>query len=213
MIKINKFRVHYIEPIIMLVEIMLIIVLTNCSTSQLRVSEFKFTYNNQNYIVRSSYSKGNPESCNQLIGNNFVAFDLNQDRIIDKIDKGPVSLAAAQEIYDYCLDFLEKKNKLNEVGANNNKYTLSVSDFIFEVKTFYQAGVEPFNEFVITSKRQSKEYLKISVYIDNGADGILDEQLKGLITLNEAQRHYKKVLLEGLKSNDLKKTNTAILTK
>ncbi len=65
------------EPIIFIVGILLILVLTSCTASNLKVSEFKFVYDNQSYVVRSAYCSGNPESCNQLIGDKFIAVDMN----------------------------------------------------------------------------------------------------------------------------------------
>jgi hypothetical protein len=81
-----------------------VLTLNGCVSSDLKISEFKFKYNDKDYIIRSAYCPDNTASCNQLIGNDFIAVDMNQDRIIDKINKGNVSLSEAQAIYDYSLD-------------------------------------------------------------------------------------------------------------
>ena len=79
------------------------------------------------------YCPDNPQSCNHLIGNDFVAVDLNQDRIIDEIIRGDISKYEAQIIYDYSLELLEKENKLNQVRdkSNESKYILTKLNFTF----------------------------------------------------------------------------------
>ena len=70
-----------------------VIFISGCVSSDLQVSEFRFKYNNKDYIIRSSYCPDNPASCNQLIGNDFIAVDMNQDRIIDKINASKLESA------------------------------------------------------------------------------------------------------------------------
>ena len=79
----------------------------------------------------SAYCPGNPESCNQLSSENFIAADLNQDRIIDEIISGDVTLGEVQEIYDYCLNLLESQNKLSQIKKEDKKYTYSDFEFNF----------------------------------------------------------------------------------
>jgi len=211
--KISRIRHNIFEPTLLLIDITLILIFTSCVSSELRVSQFEFIYNNQNYIVRSAYSPGNPESRNQLIGDNFLAVDMNQDRVIDKITNGDISFAEAQEIYDYCLNLLERENKLGEVNRENKRYTLSESDYNYEIKTFYHKINSPFNEFTITDKRGGRDYHKVSILLDENADGLLDELLKGGVLVSKAQVDYDRVLLKGLKSKGLKKVNGSIFIK
>jgi hypothetical protein len=204
---------NILEPILIIIELVLIIIFTSCYSSELRVSEFEFLYNDQNYIIRSAYCPNNPESCNQLISNKFVAVDLNQDRIIDKISDGDVDLAEAQEIYDYSLNLLQKMDKLNEVNRENNNYVLNEVNYDFEIKTFHPKLDSPFNEFTITDKQAGKSFYKVSILIDKNADGKLNELLKGGMLIDEAQIHYDMVIQIGLTNKDLKKINDSILIK
>lgn len=190
-----------------------LLLLTSCLSNELKISEFKFQYNNKDYLVRSAYCAGNPESCNQLIGDEFLAVDMNQDRIIDKIMKGNVTLNEAQEIYDHCLNILEKEDKLNEVNRNNKRFTIRENDFEYEVKTFYPTGGDLFNEFTITDKRSGITFNDASVLIDNDADGVLDVSLTGKILLVEAQTHYNRVLIKGLSNKKLIKEGNLIYLK
>ncbi len=208
-----KFKLIILEPMSIIISLVLILIFTSCYSSELRVSEFEFLYNNQSFIIRSAYCPNNPESCNQLISNKFVAVDLNQDRIIDKISDGDVDLAEAQEIYDYSLNLLQKMNKLNEVNRVDNKYVLNDVNYDYEIKTFHPKLDSPFNEFIITDKQAGKNFYKVSILIDKNADGKLNELLKGRMLINEAQIHYDRVIQIGLINKDLKKINDSILIK
>ena len=174
------------------------------------IAEFDFKYNDQKYIIRSAYCPGNPESCNKLIGESFTAVDLNQDRIIDNISTGEIELAHAQEIYDYCLAMLEKDGKLNEINRRNKVFSLTLSGYEYEIKSFQPEFSLPFNEFIITESKSVAQN-KTSILIDHGADGKLEELLKGTMLVEEAQEHYNNVIENGLKKNSLKKTNGSIL--
>jgi hypothetical protein len=198
---------------IFLVIVITLLVLPSCISSELRIAEFEFVYNNTKYKIRSSYCPGNPESCNQLSSENFIAADLNQDRIIDEILSGDVSLSEVQEIYDYCLNLLERQNKLSQIKKEDKKYILNDFEFNFEIHTLYPKTNMPLNEFTIADKRKGKVNYQISVLIDKNADGILDELLKGEIGINEAQSMYKNVIENGLSLNKLKQIKNSIVVK
>ena len=51
----------------------------------------------------------------------------------------------------------------------------------------------------------------MSVFMDNNADGILDQRLKGEMELQEAQFLYKNVIENGLSTNKLKEINNKIV--
>ncbi|MBK8944650.1 MAG: hypothetical protein IPM32_05180 [Ignavibacteriae bacterium] len=182
------------------------------SSSEMRVSEFKFNYSGQNYVLRSAYCPNNPKSCNQIIGSNFIAADLNQDRIIDEVINGEISISTAQNIYDYCLDALEKQGKVNQIDLGNTTFSFIENNTIYEIKSFSSIKSAHFNQFSIKEKFKIIEY-KISVFVDNNADGNLDETLKGNITISEAQEKYKTIIEKGLKMNKLSKINGFILSK
>ena len=210
----NKTIYHsgYFSIITVLISMLSTLLIVNCTTPSLQVSEFEFRYNNQNYIVRSAYCPNNPNSCNHLIGEEFIAVDMNQDRIIDKIDKGDISIGEAQEIYDYSLDLLASQNKLNEINKMDDKYTINNRSYKFEIKSFFPEFGEPFNEFIVTDKTDEWNF-KVSVILDEKADGKLDQILKGKMSIEQAQKHYDYALSEGLEDNRLKEINGSIVTK
>jgi len=185
----------------------------SCASTELRISEFDFSYNNEDYMIRSSYCQGNPRSCNELIGSDFIAVDLDQDRIIDKIKNGDISLAKAQEIYNYCLNILEKQGKLTSVNREIKVFTLSESDFIFELKTFMPEVNSPFNEFKITKKQTIGDHESQVVLVDHKADGKLDELLKGKIQIDDAQLKYDFVIDRGLNLKKIIKTDSLIFVR
>jgi hypothetical protein len=186
---------------------------SGCASSDLRVSEFKFKYNEKDYIIRSAYCPDDPSSCNQLIGNDFIAVDMNQDRIIDKINKGDISLAEAQSIYDYSLSLLKSQNKLNEVGREEKNFKLRELNFDYEIKTFTPQLGEAFNEFKLVDRRGAVYNFKISIYIDENADGNLDKTLKGDFSLSDAQNKYKMMITKGLAEKQIVKENGSFLVR
>lgn len=196
-----------------LASIIVLLIFISCKSTELSISEFEFVYKNTKYKIRSAYCPGNPESCNQLSSENFIAADLNQDRIIDEIISGEVSLSEVQEVYDYCLNLLESQNKLSQINKVDKKYTFNDFEFNFEIKTLYPKINMPLNEFTIADKRKGKVNYKISVFIDKEADGTLDELLKGEIGIKDAQAMYKNVIENGLSTNKLEQNRTKILVK
>lgn len=190
----------------------LLIILSGCSSSKLKVAEYEFVYNGQTYTLRSSYSRGNPESHNSLIGNSFVAVDMNQDGIMDKVIKGNVALSEAQKIYHYSLGMLEREGKLNEINKKSKEFTLNKSNYKFSIKSFSPKSGQ-FNEFIIVDKSPSLYSYKKSMFIDRGADGKLDEVLEGGVLLKNAQQMYDETISEGLKRSELVKKDGVVLVK
>lgn len=196
------------------VYLLLFIIFTNCSSVEknMRVSQFDFIYEGENYIIRSSYRPDDPASSNEIIGNNFIAVDFNQDRFMDKVIKGDIPLSKAQEIYDYCLSILERQNKLEEVNRKVFEYFVRKADFDYTITTFYGKNGIPFNEFKITDKRKIFT-TETNIYNDTNADGILNDIIKGNMKIEYAQIEYEKIIQKGLKENELLKSNDMILVK
>lgn len=190
-----------------------IFLLFACTSSELRVSEFEFEYNNNNYVIRSAYCPGNPESCNQIIGDDVMAVDQNQDRIIDKIIMGNYSLAEVQKIYDHCLNLLERQNKLNKIDSPLIGYYVFDGDKEFEIRTLSSNLNTTFNEFKIIEKKGWGESQVINVFVDENSNGILDEIIKGEISLEEAQEFYSKVIERGLSERELVRADSIISVK
>ena len=182
------------------------------SSSEMRVSEFKFNFEGENFLLRSAYCPSNPKSCNQIIGSNFIASDLNQDRIIDEVINGDLPISKAQSIYDYCLEALEKQGKVNQIDLGNSTFSYIENNITYEIKSFSSVKSNHFNQFSIKEKFRIVDY-KISVFVDNNADGILDETLKGNFSISEAQKKYAMIIEKGLDSHKISKSNGFILSR
>lgn len=207
-----KIRGLGFNPFSIFFEIVLLFSLTNCISTELRISEFKFDYNNTNYVVRSAYCPNNPESCNQLISEKFVAVDMNQDRIIDVIKWGDITLIEAQNVYDYCLDLLETQNKVHQIGKEYESFLFSDDNFDYEIKTILPQTGSIFNEFSIAEKSIIKD-VSLLVFIDRGSDGILNEIIKGGTSIAKVQELYNITIEKGLAFEKLLKTNGTIIVK
>ncbi len=179
---------------------------------QLHASQYRFNYNDEDYRIRSISSEGRTESYNELIGATFVAVDFDQDRIVDRILLGEVSLNEAQKIYEYGLDRLTQENKLQLRIPGVNRYVYENCDSHLEIISFRPANAQPFNEFKIIDKRQMVSPQMI-VVADQNADGKLDEVLKGTVKLEEAQSQYTEAIEAGLQKGELSKANGTILVK
>lgn len=190
----------------------LTLLLTSCGFNRLQIAEFDFVYNGTSYTVRSAYCPNNPKSCNHLIGDDFVAVDMNQDRIMDKVSKGNIELSRAQLIYDYCLNQLELMGKINEVGKKSIEYVLIESDYTFKIKSLSN-GAKPFNQFTIEQLKSVLNESVISIFNDDNADGTLNEFLKGGILLDDAQKMYSRTIEKGLVQEKLYKVNNNIFVK
>jgi len=191
-----------------------IFLLYECATQkpQLRVSQYRFNLEDETYRIRSISSVDKTESYNELIGEKFMAADYDQDRIIDSILLGEVSLSEAQQIYDYGLNEVSKEKKLQVRNPNINRYLHEKNDFQLEIRSFRPINAQPFNEFKITDNR-SLVRPEIIIIVDQNADGILDEVLKGSVSLEKAQSQYAEAIAAGLQKGELVKGNGTILVK
>jgi hypothetical protein len=191
-----------------------IVTLYGCASQkpQLNVSQYRFNYNDQAYRIRSISLEDKKESYNEIIGQNFLAIDFDQDRVIDRILLGEVSLNEAQKIYEYGLDEVTRENKLYVRVSSNHRYVHENPDFHLEIRSFRPTNAHPFNEFKIVDSRQMVSPQTI-VIVDKNADGTLDEVLKGTVALEEAQCRYTEAIEAGLRKGELAKVNGMILVK
>jgi len=173
---------------------------------------YYFEYNIENYRIRSISSTDKALSCNELIGKNFVAVDYDQDRFIDQITMGEMSLSEAQKIYEYALTMLTKENKLREISPKINWYQHVNSEYNYEIKSFRPNNADPFNEFRIINNRQLVNP-QIIISIDKNANGTLDEIVEGTISLEKIQTKYSDVIKTGFKKNELIEVDNMILVK
>jgi hypothetical protein len=187
---------------------------SNCARTRPHssIAQYQFSFKNETYRIRSIFNIENNERYNELIGKNFLAIDFDQDRILDRITIGQMALSTAQEVYDYGLEMLTKENRLKELNPTNHKYTRENTEVFMEFKSFYPPEGKPFNQFKIISKKQMVNPETI-VAIDNEADGILDELLKGKGDLSKIQSEYTALIEDGLRENKLIKRDGMILAK
>ena len=178
----------------------------------LRISNFKFDFQNKNYHIRSVNCAQQAECYKELIGDDFVAVDFNQDRIIDKIVMGDVNLSDAQEIYDYGLDLLAQENKLEVHDTDVTQYMETEPCCISEIKTFWTKGSGAFNEFIFVENRDNNTSVT-TVAVDQEADGKLDQLVKGNTSLESMQSKYTAMIGRGVESGQLIKEENSVLVK
>lgn len=179
---------------------------------QLRVSQYRFTFEDDSYRIRSISSTDKSQSYNEIIGEKFVAADYDQDGIIDCILLGEVDLNEAQKIYEYGLNEVTKEKKLQVRNPSINRYVHDTNDFQLEIRTFRPTNAQPFNEFKITDTRPLVRP-EIIILVDQNADGTLDEVLKGKVSMGQVQSRYAEAIAAGLQKGELIKVNGTILVK
>lgn len=189
-----------------------VVMLSGCAHQkpQLNATQYRFTINDEAYRIRSISTADKVEAYNELIAGNFVAVDFDQDRVIDRILIGDVSLAEAQKIYDFGLERVTRENKLIVRVPSDQRYVYENCGLHLEIRSFRPADTAPFNEFRIVDQRQVVSP-PIVVIVDHHADGILDAVLKGSADLEKAQSQYAEVIAAGLQKGKLTKINGTIL--
>lgn len=194
--------------------LLIVFMLYGCAAHkpQVRVSQYRFNLEDNTYRIRSISSKDKAESYNELIGVKFMAVDYDQDGIIDCILLGEASLDEAQKIYEYGINGVAKENKLQVLNPGINRYIQEKNDFQIEIRSFRPVNAQPFNEFKITDNRPIVRP-EVIILVDQNADGILDEVLKGSVALEEYQPQYDEMISSGLQKGDLIKVNGTILVK
>jgi len=211
--KTNFIIILKIVSVILMGFFLVIFLLYGCASRrpQLGKSQYSFHFKGKVYQIQSIFSLDKRESCNELVGENFKAIDFDQDRIIDRIVLGDLSLNDAQKIYEYGLDMVTKEKKLRVQPPVVNHYVHKSYEFDYEIRSFRPANSQPFNEFKVIDKRQVVPSLII--IIDQNADGTLDEVLKGMAVPEKMQPQYSEVIKEGLKKKQLIKVDHMILVK
>jgi len=167
--------------------------------SRFNSSVYKFTREGESYRIRSVYSNDRSDRQNELIGPDFLATDFDQDGIIDHILLGNTALGEAQRIYDYGLEELARKSRLTLLSPPVDRYVIENSDTRFEIKSFKPPGLKPFNEFIVTNKRQLIPPATV-VLVDRDADGALGTHVETraamiLLVRSELVRRYPTLLI------------------
>lgn|GEM_PF-527547 len=188
--------------------------LIGCATQKpvASVSQYRFEYEGNQYRIRSVMSERDGESYNQLMAETFVAADYDQDRLIDMVELGNVSVKEAQKIYDYGLAKLEREDRLRIRGPRVDRFVWETDDFSYEISSFRPRNKPPFNEFKIFDERQVVNY-RVAVAVDHNADGSLDEVLSGDLKVEDMQSAYEKIMQRGLKQQKLIRENNSVLVR
>jgi len=193
--------------------VVLILSLFDCAEKEIQGSAFyNFDYEGEEYRIRTVVSKENGKVYNELIGKKFVAFDYDQNGVLDEITIGTINLADAQSIYEFAVNMLTMQNKVAKIKPKINSYKIKIENYTCEIKTFQHDNGEPFNQFKVVEKNanESSEFL---IGIDYEADGILDTVAVGDMSLEQIQVLHSEVITQGLKDNVLIKVDNQIFVK
>lgn len=175
-------------------------------------AQYRFTMADKIYRIRSIRSPEKSQSYNELIGEKFLAVDYDQDGVLDAVVLGDVTLAEAQQVYDFGLNAVQQEHKLEVRNPTINGFILDQDNFRLEIRTFRPPGAAPFNQFKIIDNRQVVQ-IEMQVFIDRNADGVLDEGLKGVVIAEKHQALYTQMIQRGLALGQLLKMNGMILVK
>jgi hypothetical protein len=99
------------------------------------------------------------------------------------------------------------------VARKEKSYSIRDINFDYEIKTFIPDIGQVFNEFKIVDKRDEWGKIEISLFLDENADGTLDNVLRGKISLTEAQDKYALTIAKGLSEKEMVKINGSIIIK
>lgn len=189
-----------------------ILLLTGCATVTpgVRIYQYQFELDNEIYRIRSIDSADDDLASNELIGSSILAVDFDQDGVLDQITVGEKDLHEVQQIYEHGINDLSQKNKIQERNPQNHRFIVESQGFLLEIKSFRPENAPPFNEFKI-HRRYVKQNQVVAVAIDQNADGILDQRIKGTQRLEDIQAQYSMAIDAGLRQETLRKTDSRIL--
>lgn len=173
---------------------------------------FRFAVDDEPCRIRSVVSDRPEESANDLSCDSFLARDANQDGVIDFVVVGDLTLAEAQHIYVRGLAEASSKDGLARRAQDDPRgYGVLDDDAYREISSFRTESGAVFNEFVWVTGAGTTHAIRI-VAIDHGADGELDAILSGEASLNELQRLYARMIVDGLASGMLVRYEEAVVT-
>ena len=187
-------------------------VIMSCSTQKplVHASKYKYIYNGEKYQIWSIFDVENDLKQNRLISEEFNATDIDQDGIIDIITSGYISLENAQKIYSAGIDMATMEQKVSHRIPEISTYLHENTIYTYEIKSFRPIQSQPFNEFKVTDKRPIL-IPEVFILIDQQADGVLDDVVKGRITPDKFQAKYTDAINEGLEKQKLTKVDDMIL--
>lgn len=197
--------------------ILLLVCLTSifsCQTtnSKIIVSHYRYDMDDNSFRIRSVNCQNEGECYNELIGENFIAVDFNQDRIIDRIVMGDADISNVQQIYEYGLNLLSRENKLEEHVSEVRQYVQEEPCCKYEIKSFRLKDTAPFNQLILI-KDHNTAFPQTTAAIDQDADGTLDMLLKGDVSLKQMQSKYDSMIQQGLENSTLIRKDGKILVR
>lgn len=187
---------------------LIVIFLIGCAAqNKMRYGMFDFTYGGKDYQIES-YTPSNGSGNNFLVlkdGKKIIlkAIDKEQNGYIDKILVGDISLSEAREIYTHGL---QKCSLSGNMETKTFKKSFSNEDIRnrYFVVTYSMNSNEVYNKFTVIKKI----YMDINnelIFIDNFADGTLNEVIKGSANIDDYQDIYKNILEKGIKFGGINK--------
>ncbi len=175
------------------------------------VAFYAFEYRGERYRIRSVYFPEG-ESFNELIGPDFLARDVDQNGTLDEVVLGPIALSEAQKIYAHALERLRTEDRLKQIEKEERVYQYQNAQFAYEIKTVVLIEGIYVNLFKVSQIGQIMAS-EVVMARDIGADGILDEIVKGGMLLKELQALYAKCISKGIEKQKVIKENGCILVK
>jgi hypothetical protein len=188
-----------------------ILLLDRCAGVKPKSTEslFKYQYKDETYQIRSVFSGDNGDSYNELWGDRLVAIDLNQDGVIDNVLFGEAPLSVVQDIYAFGIQKVGQNNKLKTRLSSNDHFRFERFGFTYEISSYRPVSSKPFNEFKVIDTRLASPKI-MAILLDRGADGTLDEIIKGDVPFGQGQARYTEAIEKGLKSNALVKIDGTV---
>ncbi len=190
----------------MFLVLMIIIFLIGCAAqNKIRYGVYNFSYEGKDYKIES-YTPPTGNGNNFLVlkeGNDIIlkAIDKEQNGYIDKILRGDVPLQKVREIYSNGLQKCSKSGKI-ETKYSEKSYMFEDVGNKYFLATYTINPNEVYNKFTIL-KKYDVDRIKELVFIDDLADGTLDEVISGMATADEYQNLYKNVLEKGVKNGGI----------
>ncbi|MFO7892068.1 MAG: hypothetical protein R6V04_17210 [bacterium] len=186
----------------------IVVFLIGCAAqNKMRYGLFDFSYQGKNYKIES-YTPPKGSGNNFLVLKKdkkivFKAIDKEQNGYIDKILIGDISLKKAREIYSNGLQKCSESGNM-ETKTFKKSYTNEDIGNKYFIATYSLNSDEVYNKFTII-KKINMEINNELVFIDNLADGTLNQVIKGPVDINDYQDIYKKILERGVKFGEINK--------
>ena len=194
--------------------ILIVIFLIGCAAqNKMRYGVYNFSYDGKNYQIES-YTPPTGDGNNFLVlkedGNVLIkAVDKEQNGYIDKVLMGDIPLQKVREIYTVGLKKCSQSGKMETKFSEKNFMSEDMSNKYY-LATYTINSDEVYNKFTILKKYDVYRTEEL-IFIDNSADGILDEVISGMTTTDQYQDVYMNVLKKGIKNGGINRVQDKYL--